>query len=198
MTGLAKLMWLVGLMTSVVLSLPTTAESVTPANIAEGKLVHGSNSPDGKFCLLEVFHSATTQNSVIFATTDRKQNLGFAPLSTEWATDRPYARRTTIVWAPDSRRIATHDTLAKNSTLKIHRLADHLFQEIPVPDLLAIACQRWKIESSKVVSSGQRPLRWDDEDILRVQISAKIKGGQTLELQLRLHVPKEGNVVVKD
>lgn len=46
------------------------AESILPANINSGKLVPNSTSPDKKYCLLEVFHSETTQNSVIFATVD--------------------------------------------------------------------------------------------------------------------------------
>src|SRR6187399_870897 len=120
-----------------ILGLPAhlLAESIVPENITAGKLVPNSTSPDGKVCLLEVFHHDTTQNSVIFATTDRTKNLGYAPATTVWSTDIPYKGRTTIVWSPDSSRVAIHDSLGKHSTLEIRRLADAQVEPVEVPDL---------------------------------------------------------------
>ena len=172
-----------------------SAESVTPADIVAGKIIPTSTSPDGKLCLLEVFHDGTTQNSVIFATADRKQNLGYADIITEWSTDRPHKGRTTVVWSPDSTRAAVHDTIAKHSTVSIYRRVGERFERLETHDILAAACAHWGISRERVVSSGQRPLRWPAGDIVTIEVSARLKDGKQLRRSFPIHAPLEGKSI---
>lgn len=179
------------------LSLATTwlaAEGVTPADIRAGKLVPGSNSPDRNYCMLEVFHHGTTQNSVIFSNADHTANLGQAPLATVWSTDIPYPKRAAIIWSPDSTWVAIHDTLNKHSVLSIYGRGKLEFAPLTMPDLLAEACRIWSVDRAELVSSGQRPLRWDANDEITVELTAKRKMGGKLSARIRLNVPKEGLV----
>jgi hypothetical protein len=169
-------------------------ESVTPADIRAGKLVPGSTSQDKKHCLLEVFHDGTTQNSVIFSNADRTANLGWASLATVWSTDIPYSKRAIIIWSPDSTSVALHDSLNKHSVVAIYRRSDSGFASIEAPDLLAEACRRWSVDRTDMVSSGQRPLRWDGNDKIAVEVSAKRKSGKKLTITIHLIVPKEGPI----
>ena len=171
-----------------------TGESVTPADIRAGKLVPGSTSPDKKLCLLEVFHDGTTQNSVIFSNADRTANLGWASLATVWSTDIPYSKRAVIIWSPDSTLVALHDSLNKHSVVDIYRRSDSGFATLETPDLLVEACRRWSVDRADLVSSGQRPLRWDSDDKIAVEVSAKRKSGKKLTTTFHLFVPKEGPI----
>ncbi len=173
-----------------------TGESILPVNITNGKLVPGSTSPDKKYCLLEVFHSDTTQNSVIFATLDRAKNLGYAPLSTEWSTDIPYKRRAIILWAPDSSCIALHDSLNKHSAASIYRHSGDGFVSLTLPDLLDEACRYWKVDRAGLASSGQRPLRWDANDALAVEVTGKHRSGRPLSTVIHLKISNEGVVTI--
>lgn len=172
------------------------AESILPADIRAGTLVPGSISPDKKHCLLEVFASGTTQSAVIFAPADRTANMGVAPLATVWSTDVPYSKRAIVLWATDSATVALHDSLNKHSTLSIHRVSDGLFASLPVPDLLEAACRKWGINRSDLVSSGQRPLRWNSEDMVVVEVAAKRKTGGKLSTTFQLAVPLAGAVTI--
>lgn len=165
-------------------------------NIRNGKLVPGSISPDKKHCLLEVFHSDTTQNSVIFSPLDRSANLGEASLSTVWSTDIPYQKRAVIPWAPDSASVALHDSLEKHSALAIYRRGDYEFAPLAIPDLLEGACRSWGVERGELVSSGQRPLRWDGNEKISVEVTAKRKSGGKLSTKVHLKVPKSGPVEI--
>lgn len=169
-------------------------ESVTPADIRTGKLVPGSISPDKKYCLLEVFHEGTTRNSVIFSNTGRTANFGRAALATIWSTDIPYSKRAVIKWSPDSASIALHDSLNKHSVLIVYRRSNAGFVSLETPDLLAQACRRWTVDRADLVCSGQRPLRWDANDKIAVEVTAKRKSGKMLTTTLHLIVPKEGPI----
>jgi len=172
-----------------------SADSVTPADIVAGKLIPASPSPDGKLCLLEVFHGGTTGNSVIFATTDRKQNLGSADIATEWSTDRPHKRRTTVVWNPDSTRAAVHDTFSKHSAVSIYRRVGDRFERLETHDILAAACGHWGISRESVISSGQRPMRWSAGDIVTIEVSVRLKDGRQLRRAFPIHAPLEGKSI---
>jgi hypothetical protein len=186
-------------MTSIFLSVLASrlaAEGVTSANIHAGKLVPGSISPDKKHCLLEVFHNDTTQNSVIFSPSDRTANLGHASLSTVWSSDIPYKKRTVILWSPDSSSVALHDSLYKHSVLAIYRRGDHEFAPLTLPALLDEACKRWSVDRGELVSSGQRPVRWDANDKISIELTAKRKAGEKLSTIIQLRVPKDGPVEI--
>lgn len=182
-------------LTLITLAQFASAASVTPADIVAGKLIPASTSPDGKLCLLEVFHDGTTQNSVIFATADRKQNLGYADISTEWSTDRSHRARTTVVWSSDSARAAVHDTIAKHSTVSIYRRVGDRFERLKTHDILAAACAQWGIPRERVVSSGQCPLRWPAGDIVTIEVSARLQDGKHLRRAFPIHAPLEGKSI---
>lgn len=171
------------------------ADQIQPKNIADGKVVPASVSPDKKYCLMEVFWGDTTGTSVIFTTAGRVGNLGLVRMYTEWATDRPYKDRLSIVWSPDSARVAIYDSLHKHSEVSIYRIAGGRFERMPTHDLLVAACGRWGVSRESVVSSGQRPLRWSAEDIVEVEVSAKLKDGGTRRAILPVHAPRDGRSI---
>ena len=171
-----------------------SAESVTPADIVAGKPIPASTSPDGKLCLLEVFHDSSTQNSVIFATTDRKENLGYADIFTEWSTDRPHKGRTTvdpeIPTAP-----AQPSTTQSPSTAQFPFIAALATASsgLETHDILVAACGHWGVSRVRVVSSGQRPLRWPAGDIVTVEVSVRLKDGKQLRRSFPIHAPLKAN-----
>lgn len=168
------------------------AESVLPENIQNGKLIPSSTSPDGKYCLLEVFHSDTTQNSVIIATTDRKQNLGSVSVHTEWSTDKPHKGRTTVLWSPDSKRFVVHDSFSKHSKAFIHRLTAAGFEHLTTHDILAAACGRFGIKLDSVASSGQVPTKWPAGDLVHIEVVVRLKNGKRLTHTIHIHAPLQG------
>ncbi len=168
------------------------AESVLPKNIQQGKLIPGSISPDRKYCLLEVFHSDTTQNSVIIATTDRKQNLGTADVHTECSTDAPHMGRTTVVWNPDSKRFVVHDAFPKHSNASIHRLTAAGFEQLLSHDILAAACGHFGIKLESISSSGQLPTKWPCGDLVYLEVAVRLKNGQRLRHTFSIHAPLQG------
>lgn len=168
------------------------AESITARNIAEGKLIPGSTSPDQKFCLLDVQHGDSSGHSTILATTDRKANLGAVLMIVRPAQDPKQLEKLTLVWSADSQRIALHDSSAKHSELQIYRLVDGRFQRLATHDLLAAACGHWGIARSNVVSSGQRPVKWPVGDRLHVEVSGRLQDGKRLRTTFLLHAPLTG------
>jgi hypothetical protein len=168
------------------------AESVLPENIQQGKLIPSTTSPDGKYCLLEVFHSDTTQNSIIIATTDRKQNLGPVSVHTGWSTDKPHKGRTTVLWSPDSKRFVVHDSFPKHSRVFIHRLTAAGFEQLTTHDILAAACGHFGIKLDSVVSSGQLPTKWPGGDLVQIEVSVRLKNGKKLRHTFPIHAPLQG------
>jgi hypothetical protein len=154
-------------------------------------MLPGSESPDGKFCLLDVDVGDTTAKAVIIATSDRRKNLVQTQVHSERSIVRPQTNRVSILWAPDSNRVAVHDALAKHSVIAIYRLAGEQFEKIEVRDLLPAACAQWGITHDALVSSGQRPVRWSAGDIVSVEVSARAKDGQQLRSTFVIHAPPE-------
>jgi hypothetical protein len=177
------------------LSASLRAESIEQRNLAEGKIVLGSVSPDGKFCLLDVNVGDTTAKAVIIATSDRRKNLVQTQVHSERSMVRPQTNRVAILWAPDNKRVAIHDALAKHSAIAIYRLTGEQFEKIEVHDLLQAACAQWGITRDALASSGQRPVRWSAEDIVSVEVSARAKNGQQLRTTFPVHAPLEGKPV---
>lgn len=153
------------------------AEGILPENIQQGKQIPSRISPDRKFAMFEVFHSETTQTSVIVATLDRTLNLGRIPVPTEWSTDQPYKGRTVILWSPDSTLVAVHDSLAKHSAVSVHRLTPQALEKVPLPPLLDQACATLKVDRASLRSSSQIPEAWLDDGGLRVKIELRCKDG---------------------
>ena len=171
---------------------PLQAEAVLSEDIQQGKLIPGSTSPDGKYCLLEVFHSGGTGSSVIIATTDRKQNLGTVEVQTEWTTDKPHKGRTTVLWNPDSKRFVVHDSFPKHSKASIHRLTAAGFEHLTTHDLLAAACGHFGIKLDSVTSSGQPPAKWPGGDVVHIEVAVRLKSGKRLRHAFLVHAPLQG------
>ena len=169
---------------------------LSPSDLPAGQVLPNSTAPNGQFCFIEGFKGPTTGTAIVLASADRQRVLASAELATLFSTDRPYKGRITIVWSPDSTRVAMHDAINKNSTLAILRAAGNTFESVSVPDLLAAACARWGIARTRVATSGQRPLRWSD-DILTVEVSARLKDGGSRTVTLPLHAPVDGAPRVK-
>ena len=156
------------------------------ANTTEGKLLPGSSLPDGKQCLLEVHFGETTANGVIIASSDRTRDFELTDVVTEYTTTAPTQGRVTIVWAPDNKRVAIHDSIAKHSEVVIYRRGFQRFERVPTGDILGNACAYWNVERDQMASSGQRPIGWSAEGALTIDVSARVKDGQ--ELRHRLQV----------
>ena len=99
-------------------------EPLLPRNLAAGKALPDSASPDRRFVFLEVFHDGSTQNSTVITPSDRSKYLAFVPIPTVWRTDQPYEGRTVIQWNRSSSLVAVHDSLAKHSKLHLFRVTD--------------------------------------------------------------------------
>jgi len=171
------------------------AEPIEQSQLTAGKLLPGSISPDGRFCLLDVNVGDTTATAVIIATTDRTQNLARTKIVSERTILKPQTNRVAILWAPDSRRVALHDSLPKHSSVAIYRLEHDRFEPLEIQDLLNTACGHWGISRDTVVSSGQRPMRWLRSDLVNIEVSARLMNGQRLRSTFPIHAPSEGKSV---
>ena len=174
---------------------PTIATAISPlqpSDLQAGTILVGSTSPNGKLCFIEAFISPYTMNAIVLAAADRTRVVAEAPLATAYSTDLPHRGRISIIWSPDSTRVALHDAISKNSTLAILRERGDNFEVVTLPDLLEEACQRWRIKRGSIASSAQRPLRWITDDSLEIEVSAKTKSGQKRALTIRLRAPRDG------
>lgn len=173
------------------------AESIYPENIAAGKLLPGGEAPDKKLCIIEVFHSDTTQCSVIFSTRDRTANLGEAAIVAAESSGVPHKNRVSIVWGADNKTVATHDALNRNSILSVYRFDGTRFQCLKIPDIMAAACTRWGVPVRNIARSRQRPVRWEKDGTLTIAVTARTNGGGKHELQMSLSIPADGPATVK-
>jgi len=55
-------------------------ESVLLRNLAEGKKLPNSESPDTRFVMLGVVHDDTTQNTIVITPSGRSKYLGLVPI----------------------------------------------------------------------------------------------------------------------
>jgi hypothetical protein len=168
---------------------PGRAESVTLSDIRTGKPVPGSNSPDGNYCLLQVFRGETSQASVIIADTGRTRNFGDVPVQAEASSGLLYKGRTSIVWSPDSTRFAVHDASRKHSKVSIYRLTATGFERAETSNLFADACGHFGIKEGSVASSGQKPVRWPAGDAVEVEVTLRLQNGKTLRQTLAVPAP---------
>jgi hypothetical protein len=90
-----------------------------------------------------------------------------------------------------------HDTIAKHSPLTMLRASGDAFEPVAIPDLLQAACQRLQIPRPSVASSGQRPLRWQSDDTLSVEVTARTRTGGQRKVTLQLHAPRDAAPTIK-
>ena len=169
--------------------MPGRAESVDLLDIRKGTPVPGSNSPDGKYCLLDVFHMGTSLDSVIIANTGRTQNLGTVPVKAESSSGISHKGRTSVVWSPDSTRFAVHDASRKHSRVSIYRLTATGFERAETNNILGAACKHLGITQHSVASSGQKPVQWPAGDTVQVEVSLRLENGKTLRHTLAVPAP---------
>ena len=170
---------------------------LSPSDLSRERILPNSTSPNGQLCFIEGFNGPTTATAIVLASTDLRRVLADASLATLYSTDKPYKGRITILWSPDSIRVATHDSINKHSKLTILRTEGDSFTTVPLPDLLHAACQRWGVSREAVTSSGQRPANWTAADTLTVEVSAKLKAGNQRTTTLQLNVPKDGAAAIQ-
>jgi dipeptidyl aminopeptidase/acylaminoacyl peptidase len=112
-----------------------------------------SISPDGSARVDQVYFNKTTASSVgIISTTDNKV------LHIIDAT--PDHKHTDILWSPDGKYIAIHDSSSKHSRLMVYGKEYASYQQVIIPDLKAIALRELSLKDSDIKSSGQIPLNW--------------------------------------
>jgi hypothetical protein len=170
------------------LAATVVAESIEPRNLVEGKVLADSISPDGRYCFLHVMVGGTSASAVVLATTDRARVLAQTVLRTN---------QLSILWAPDSRRVAVHDALPKHSAVTIYRLAGEQFEALEIHDLLAAACGHWGIPRQNVISSGQRPVEWGaaNTNLVMIEVAGRLKDGRRLRSRFGIHAPMTGRSV---
>ncbi len=170
------------------------AESISPSNLASGKMLPNSESPDKRFVILEVFHGDTTQNSVVIALSNRSKHIDSLPILTEHATDRPHKGRTIIQWSSDSSLISVSDNLPKHSKLHIFRVTNTGTMSLPIPDLLKRCASDLGVEIDSLRSSGQLPSKWVNGSILEVTVQMKTNRGKLFSNDYRLFIHEIGKV----
>jgi len=175
-------------------------ERFVPGNIAGAKLVKGSESPDDRFVLGEMFVGDTTANFIGIITTDKKQMLSILPVHTAWQLDNPHPAYLAVLWSPDSHMVAVHDSLDKHSILHVYREVGGKFAPVTLPDLRSAGEKRLLRPDEKSISSGQLPVKWDSPGLLEVLFKAVIsgKGGvkKTSEVRLFLQIPPHGDATL--
>lgn len=172
------------------------AEPLLPRNLAAGKALPDSQSPDKRFVILEVFHDGSTQNSVVITPTDRSKYLGFVPIHTEWGTDKPHKGRTTTRWNTISSLVSVHDSFSKHSKLHIFRVTDAGAKSLVLPDLLKRCASDLAVPMASVRSSGQLPTKWVDDSVLEVTVRLKTNQKGSLSKRYRLSVGEDGKVAL--
>jgi len=168
--------------------------------ISKGRLVKGSTSPDGRFALFEFNHwegeGETTATAVGLAPVDRSQLLYAIESCTEWQTNKKVISFLTFKWNPTSEFLATHDSLAKNSALHLYKLRDGKAIELALPDLLTKALAQTQLTKKNILSSGQIPEQWLEDNRLKVFICLNTNAGQQT-IPLILTIQENGSVSVE-
>jgi hypothetical protein len=191
MRTLVNFCWLAFLAASAI------AEQIEPRHLAAGRMLANSTSPDGRYCLLGITHGDTTAYAVVLATADRTKIMALTKMVSERAMLRPLTNRISIVWSPDSKRVAVHDASPKHSAVTIYRLASEQFEPLEINDLLSAACGKWGISGDKLISSGQRPLEWlrANTNLLMIAVAGRLKDGRRLRSTFGVHAPLTGKSV---
>jgi hypothetical protein len=179
------------------LAAPAITERIEPRHLAAGRMLANSTSPDGRYCLLDITKGDTTINMVILATADRTRVLAFTSVQSERTLVRPISNGVSILWAPDSKRVAVHDAAPKHSAVTIYRLAGEQFERLEINDLLSAACGKWGISGDKLISSGQRPLEWlaANTNLVMVELAGRLQDERRLRSTFGVHAPLTGKSV---
>jgi len=172
-------------------------ERIEPRHLAAGSILENSTSPDGRYCLLDITNGNTTANLVVIATAERTRVLAFTTVCSERDLVRPMTNRVSLLWAPDSKRVAVHDASPKHSAIAIYRLAGEQFEPVEINDLLSAACRKWGVPRDNVISSGQRPVEWlaANTNLVMIEVRAQLKNGGQLRSTFGVHAPLTGKSI---
>jgi hypothetical protein len=168
--------------------------------IADGRLVAGSTSPDGKYALYEYNHwdgnDPTTATGIGLASVDRSKLLFVIESRTEWATDKKVTWFLTVMWNPGSSLLATHDANSKHSKVNIYRIHDGAASSLDVPDLVNVACGKLGVTKPSVGASGEIPSRWLNSQTLEVTVRLTA-GGRKLTVRIPMRIADDGSITLQ-
>jgi hypothetical protein len=186
-------MRIIALAVATILGVGTSfGEPIRPRDLAEGKVLPDSVSPDQRFVILEVHHGSSTQTSIVITPSDRSKYLTIIPIYSEWTTDRSHKVRTTTKWNSTSSLVAVHDSISKHSKLHVFHVTDPDTKRLVVPDLLKQCATALGVNAESSRSSGQLPTQWIDPATLEVTVRLKTPMGRSLSKKCRLTISEAG------
>jgi len=135
--------------------------------------IDGFDSPDGQLALFE-FGLEDIARQTVLASADGRTFYQLLPLSSPSSVENPARKRTfsqvvTILWSPDSKHLATHDSLARHSEVSVFEVRDAAVADVSPRTVREVALKAAALDEAKVRSSGQKPERWTSATVLRVQ-----------------------------
>lgn len=219
--GSQLFLYRVGFLVSLLLTVPASLRADIPSlhqhapefiselklwKITYGHPVPNSQSPDKHYFLLETSMSdgqgdnycGTTSYGVLLLALDRSKLFAVLPIRTVNDTDIPYEKRLTLLWSPDSTRLAFHDSSReRHSKLSYYRLSGDRYEALLVPDLLDALCQSRGMKREQVASSSQIPVEWRPNNILVVEVFAKLNKGGKERARFTLSLSEANTVTVE-
>ena len=184
------LAWL-GVSSTVTAQYRTTPEQVTRNLPGDSVEIPNARSPNGKLALFSVYLDGTTGAVVGIVTTDRKRCFAVTSSHPYGANvrDRTPKSYLTVLWSSNSTHVAIHDSASKHSRLQVFVLDDSGGRQVALPHLLPIMIADGTV-ASPVVSSGEEPLEWIDDNRLLVEFRSKTDSGERVSRRITIDTEK--------
>ncbi|MCC5850396.1 MAG: M48 family metalloprotease [Verrucomicrobia bacterium] len=149
--------------------------------------IPNTRSPDGRYALFAISIEGTAGVTGI-ASTDRQRCLALTSVFNYGLSvdDRRPQSYLTVLWSADSSHVAIHDSARKHSRLEVYRVSATTAQEINVVDVLARATG-----NDPLVSSGQEPLEWVENNGLVVECRGRLQTGEMYRKRVTVHIANE-------
>lgn len=125
-------------------------------------------SPDGKFAMLSTRAEEGTIAIQLIEVSSRKAVLDLAD------TGNPYAMDCTMLWSPDSQRVAFFNSSRRGGTTTVYFRNESGFEEIPLPELPGCrekAAAKDDDEIVKGLGTTTSPQRWDKSGALVLTVA---------------------------
>lgn len=166
---------------------------ISKENLKSGDLFKDSLSSQGVGLYCINLGATTATNMVLMGKTKDKA-LATIPIRSTYSTHKKHKNWLTVKWNEGGTMVAIHDALDKHSKVLIYRKGvDDRFHPVSLPDLLKIeGGGRLGLILSTIVSSGQEPEKWRNDNILMVKYRFKTKDGKLYRRTLPISIDESG------
>lgn len=166
---------------------------ITDENLKSGDLFKSSLSSQGVglYC---INLGATTATNMVLMDPSKNKVLATIPIRSTASTDEKHKDWLTVAWNPKGTMVAIHDALDKHSKVLIYRKADDgTFHTVSLPDMLKLeGGGRLGLDLSTIVSSGQEPDKWQNDNLLMVNYRFRTKDGKLYRRTLPIYIDDSG------